>query len=178
MDASVPAGAQILLAFIYGFESGGDYAVVYGHHQKDLGKPITSMTLDELAAAQKVLGKRYGSSAAGAPQFMPPTLADLRVAMKLTGRELFSPALQDRMAFELLKRRGYAKFKAGALGLEAFARNLAMEWASLPVLVACQGAHRKIAAGETFYAGDKLNRALVAPDMVRAVLEKALGAKA
>ena len=52
------------------------------------------------------------------------------------------------------------------------ARNLAMEWASLPVLIACQGAHRRVAAGETYYAGDKLNRALVPPDHVRVVLNE------
>lgn len=176
MDASLPKGAALLLAFIYGFESAGDYTVVYGHHQQDLGKPITAMTLDELAAAQKVLGKRYGSSAAGALQLMQGTLAGLRTTLKLTGKELFSPDLQDRLGYQLLKQRGYDKFKGGQLSVEAFARNLAMEWASLPVLVACQGAHRKIAAGETYYAGDRLNRALVAPDKVRAVLAEVLAA--
>jgi muramidase (phage lysozyme) len=172
MDATVPAGAQLLLGFIYGFESGGDYNVVYGHHQGDLPKPITSMTLDELNGWQKVLAKRYGSSAAGAPQFMPPTLMGLRTVMKLPGTELFSPGLQDRMAYQLLVQRGYAKFKNGVIPLETFARNLAMEWASLPVLIACQGAHRRVAAGETYYAGDKLNRALVPPDHVRVVLNE------
>jgi muramidase (phage lysozyme) len=176
MDASVPRGAALLLAFVYSFESGNDYTVVYGHHQSTLAKPITAMTLDELAASQKVLAKRYGSSAAGAPQFMPPTIADLRVSMKLTGKEVFSPSLQDRMGYALLQRRGYAKFKAGQISVETFAKNLAMEWASLPVLVTTQGQHRKVAAGETYYAGDKLNRALVAPDKVRTILAKVLAA--
>jgi muramidase (phage lysozyme) len=176
MDASVPRGAALLLGFVYGFESGGDYTVVYGHHQSTLAKPITSMTLDELAAAQKVLAKRYGSSAAGALQLMQGTLAGLRTALKLTGKELFTPDLQDRLGYQLLKQRGYARFKAGTLSLEAFARNLAQEWASLPVLATTQGAHRKVAAGETYYAGDKLNRALVAPDKVRTILAKVLTA--
>lgn len=178
MDATVPAGAALLLDFIAGFESAGRYDVIYGHHEKGLKTPITAMTLDELAAQQRVWGKQWGSSAAGRYQFMPPTLAGLRATLKLDGKTVFSPDLQDRLGYHLLKQRGYGKFKAGSLGLEAFARQLAMEWASLPVLVACQGAHRKIAAGETFYAGDRLNRALVPPETVKAMLQRVAQARA
>lgn len=178
MDATVPAGAAILLNFIAGFESGGSYDVIYGHHERGLKRPITAMTLDDLAAQQRVWGKQWGSSAAGRYQFMPPTLADLRKVLKLTGRETFSPDLQDRLGNALLARRGYGRFKSGSLSLESFARNLAMEWASLPVLVACQGAHRRIAAGETYYAGDRLNRALIDPAAVRQVLVRVQTAKA
>ena len=176
MDKSIPKPAVILLRFIYGFESRNSYTTVYGNHEDELTKPITSMTLDELAAAQKFLGKRHGSSAAGAAQFMPPTIIDLRTSMKLTGQDVFSPDLQDRMAYTLLRRRGYASFMSGSLSLIGFGRNLAMEWASMPVLAAGPGAHRKVARGETYYAGDKLNRALVDPAKVEAVLAQVLKA--
>lgn len=56
----------------------------------------------------------------------------------------------------------------------AFAKGLAQEWASFPVLVDCRGAHRDIKRGQSFYAGDGLNKALVKPEKVEAVLQAVL----
>lgn len=173
MDSSIPRGAAIILDFLAQHESQGRYDVVFGHHERDLKMPITALSLDALGDVQRMLGKKWGSSAAGRYQFITSTIIGLRLKLKLTGKELFEPNLQDRLAYELLKQRGYPRFKAKTLSVEAFALNLAKEWASLPVLVATQGAHRRIAAGETFYAGDKLNRALVTPDTMRQLLVRA-----
>lgn len=177
MDASVPAGAAILLDFIAGFESDGGYEVVFGHHERALDRPITVLSLDGLGALQRTWARKWGSSASGRYQIMADTLVGLRVSLKLKGSEIFTPDLQDRLAYQLLVQRGYARFKAGTLSLEGFALNLAKEWASLPVLAACQGAHRRVAAGETYYAGDRLNRALIDPARVRAVLQRATAAR-
>src|SRR6185312_12693691 len=146
------------------FESGGRYDVIYGHHEKSLPHPITAMTIDQLLAAQKTWGKQWGSSAAGRYQVMQATLAGLKKALGLGGTEAFSPDLQDRLGYQLLKQRGYADFMARKITINAFAKRLAQEWASLPVLEATQGAHRRVAEGETYYAGDRLNRALISPD--------------
>lgn len=182
MDRSVPPAAVHLLEFIYKTETGREppecYEVVYGQNQSRLPKPITEMTLDQVEADGPRRTRAYGSSAAGAAQFMrdtldkPGTLRDLEGEMDLTGKELFSPDLQDRMAFHLLKRRGYDKFMAGTMGVTAFAKALAQEWASFPVLAATQGAHRKVARGETYYAGDRLNKALVKPEAIEALLSE------
>jgi hypothetical protein len=51
-----------------------------------------------------------------------------------------------------------------------FGKRLAQEWASFPVLAGTQGAHRYVREGETFYAGDGLNKSLVKPEQVRLVL--------
>lgn len=178
MDATVPHGAAILLDFIAHPESGGHYDVIYGNHQNTLAHPITTMTLDQLLAAQAVWGKRWGSSAAGRYQMMPATLMGLKTALGLGGTDIFGPDLQDRLGYALLKRRGYAAFMARQETTVDFAKSLAQEWASMPVLAATKGAHRMIAIGETYYAGDRLNKALVTPAAFEAALTLAHAAKA
>lgn len=183
MDRSIPIAAAHILEFIYRTETGREppdcYDVVYGQRQNELPKPITKMTLDEVEAQGPERTRRFGSSAAGAAQFMrdtldkPGTLHDLEGEMGLTGKELFSPDLQDRMALHLLKRRGYDKFMAGTMSVTAFGKALAQEWASFPVLAKTKGAHREVARGETYYAGDRLNRALVPPARIESLLAEA-----
>lgn len=178
MDKTVPPGAALLLDFIGNIEAPLGYDTVYGNNQRKLPKPITSMTLDEVEANQPAWSKRYGSSASGRYQFMkntldaPQTLRDIEGEMGLTGKEKFTPDLQDRMAFHLLKRRGYQTFMAGKLSLNGFALNLAKEWASLPVLADTQGQKREVKRGQSYYAGDGLNKSLVKPERVEAILER------
>jgi muramidase (phage lysozyme) len=182
VDRSIPAPAAHLLQFIYRTETGRDapdcYLVVYGQRQAELPKPLTEMTFDEVVKGGPARSRKFGSSAAGAAQFMRDTLdqastaADLKGQMGLDGDELFSPDLQDRMAYHLLKRRGLDKFLAGSIGVVAFGKALAQEWASFPVLAATQGAHRKVARGETYYAGDRLNKALVPPERIEEILRE------
>lgn len=185
MDKSIPMPAAKLLAFIYKTETGKNppacYEVIYGQSQGKLAKPITTMTLDEVQAAQPTWSRRFGSSAAGAGQIMrdtmdkPRTMADLEGEMGLTGKELFDPDMQDRMCFHLLKRRGYDQFMAGRIGVVAFAKRLAQEWASFPVLAKTKGAHRQVERGQSYYAGDGVNKALVAPEAIEALLAEVKG---
>lgn len=172
MDATVAKGAAILLDFVGSFESDDRYDVVYGGHQAGLSRSITSTSIDALLDLQAIWGRKWGSSAAGRYQCMPNTIIAAKARLGLTGKELFSPDMQDRIGYDLLKNRGYALFKQGKLSTTDFGRHLAMEWASMPVLDACQGAHRRVARGETYYAGDRLNRALVQPEKVEAILAK------
>lgn len=184
MDGSIPAPAEKLLNFIYKTETGKSspacYEVIYGQNQGKLPKPITKMTLDEVQAAQPTWTRRFGSSAAGAGQIMrdtmdkPKTMADLEGEMGLSGSELFDADMQDRMCFHLLKRRGYEQFMAGRLGAVAFAKRLAQEWASFPVLAATQGAHRRVTRGQSYYAGDGVNKALVSPEKIETLLADVL----
>ncbi len=183
MDRSVPAPAAKLLKFIMHTEAPQGYETIYGNNQDKLKKPLTKMTLDEVEAAGPTWTRRFGSSACGAYQFMrdtldkPGTLADIEGQMGLTGKELMTPDLQDRMGFHLLGRRGYEKFMAGTLSTVLFARNLAQEWASFPVIVDCKGAHRKVMRGQSYYAGDGVNKALVKPEAIEELLAevKAMG---
>jgi muramidase (phage lysozyme) len=181
MDRTVPPGAAHLLDFIRRTEVGRDdrasYDIIYGHNQGKLPKPVTSMTVDEVIAAQSGFTKRFGSSATGAYQFMKATLSDLKRELGLRSGQILDPDLQDRLGYHLLKRRGYEAFMAGQIDRPEFGKRLAMEWASFPVLTATQGAHRKLKRGQSYYAGDGVNKALVAPEKLEAVIDqaKALG---
>ena len=175
MDKTVPKAAAVILDFIGKIEAPQGYDTIYGNNQRKLPKQITKMTLDELILAQK--SWNYGSSASGRYQFMRNTLLDLKRELKLTGEEIFDANFQDRLGFHLLKRRGYEKFMQKQISTTMFGKYLAMEWASLPVLAESQGRHRGVPRGSSYYAGDRLNKALVKPEAVEAMLARALAAK-
>jgi len=180
MPDTVPAAARILLDLIYRTETGRPapecYRVIIGHRENTLPKPITDMTINELLAAQKVWGKAWKSSAAGAPQIIRKTLASLVKRLKLSGSEKFTADMQDRMAVELLQIRGWDGFIAGRNSIVQFGNALAREWASFPVLSAQQGQTRKVARGQSYYAGDGLNKALLSPGVVEQTLQHVLKA--
>lgn len=185
MDRTVPAGAALLLDFIYRTETDAAppdcYRVIFGHRQSALAKPLTEMTLEDVQNAQLVwsskafaakFGSTKASSAAGAPQLMRATLADLIEQLKLNLKQKLDPDLQDRLGYHLLEKRGYAEFMAGTLSRTEFGKRLAQEWASFPVLAATKGQKRAVERGQSYYAGDGLNKALVAPERVEAVLDR------
>lgn len=177
MDKTVPAGAALLLDFIRETEAGSagreSYDVIYAHKQGHLPKPITSMTLLEV---QKGQSNRWNglvaSSATGGYQFMYKTLGDLIEELNLNIKQKFDPDLQDRLGYHLLKRRGYHAFMDGRISTNEFAKRLAMEWASFPVLAATDGAHRKLKRGQSYYEGDALNKALVKPEVIEMLLHR------
>lgn len=171
---AIPPFAKHLLSYIGGIEAPSGYDTVYGNNQSKLPKPVTQMTIAEIQLAQSDWSRRFGSSATGRYQFMRETLRDLIKELGLDRQQLFSADLQDRLALHLLKRRGYGRFVAGKIGVTAFARALAQEWASLPVLAPTQGQKRRLARGQSFYAGDGLNKALVAADEFERVLKTSL----
>lgn len=189
MDKTVPAGAAILLDFIYRTETDKDqpdcYDVIFANRQSALKKPVTQMTLAEVQAAQatwatKAWAAKFNSSkassATGAPQLMRATLAGLIDELGLRMSQVLNGDLQDRLAYHLLKRRGYEAYMGGRISRTEFGKRLAQEWASLPVLAATKGAHRDVARGQSYYAGDGLNKSLTKPETVEAVLDKARAA--
>ena len=173
MDKSIPIAAASILDFIGSKEAPKGYDTVYGNNQHKLTKPITQMTLDELILNQSGFTKNFGSSASGRYQFMRATLQDLKKELKMSGREIFTPDLQDRLGFHLLKRRGYNNWASGKINHDSFMIGLAKEWASFPVPYDMQGAHRKVKRGQSYYAGDGLNKALVSADDVWLMLRDA-----
>lgn len=174
MDKTVPVGAALLLDFIRQTEVGrkdrASYDVIYANKQGTLAKPLTSMTLDEVLAAQRGWSKNNGSSAAGGYQQMRATLSGLMAELGLSGSQRFDADLQDRLGFHLLKRRGYRQYVDGTINAVEFGKRLAQEWASFPVLADCKGAHRQLKRGQSYYAGDGLNKALVAPEKIESLL--------
>lgn len=180
MHPSIPAPAAHILDFIGRTEAPKGYDTVYGNRHTRMKKKITAMTFDEVVALSKDYGKKYGSGAVGRYQFMNYTLdkvgtaQDIKGEMGLTGRELFNADLQDRMGLHLLRRRGYDRFVAGTLSHTSFGLSLAKEWASFPVLRKVKGQKRQVERGQSFYAGDGMNKALVTPEAVESLLEGTL----
>lgn len=166
-----------LLDFIYRTETGKPrpacYEVIYGHNQGKLKKPLTAMTIGEIVDLGPSWHKRFGSSAAGAPQFMRATLIGLAkdFPADINGSTLLDGEMQDRLGYALLQRRGYQAFLLGRISRTEFGKRLAMEWASFPVLAPCQGSERAVHRGQSYYAGDGLNKALVDPHKVEAMLD-------
>ncbi len=178
MDRTIPAAAQHILAFVYQHETRGDYNAISSFKQAKLPKKITSMTVDEVLAAGPNWIKQFGtlSSAAGAPQIIHKTLQALKDTMNLKGTEKFDSDLQDRMAYQLLRQRGYDQFMSGSISVVQFALKVAQEWASMPVLANTKnykGAN--ISRGSSYYAGDGLNWLRTTGDQsIIAILNEAL----
>lgn len=182
---SVPLHAMLLLDFIGGKEAPSGYETIFGNRQSRLPVPITRMTYGDLVEAQANWGNKgwvkanwgfsTASSAAGRFQFMRATLIGIaKDDPSLRGDAIFDRDLQDRLGYHLLLRRGYDDFLAGRIDVVQFGKALAQEWASFPVLADCKGAHRSVVRGQSFYVGDGLNKALVSPDRVEAVLGEVL----
>jgi muramidase (phage lysozyme) len=173
----IPAPAHEILSLIRvtetGRADGTAYETIYSHAEGKLSKPITSMTIDELMKNQKGFTTSFGSSASGAYQFMRATLQDLKQKCALSGLELFTPELQDNLGYELLRRRGYQPWVDGRSSTDTFMIGLAKEWASFPVPSRMKGAHRMCERGQSYYAGDGVNKALAKPDVVWLACEAA-----
>ena len=180
---TIPPPAYEILTLIRVTETGRADATAYdtiysGTTKTHLSKPITAMTVDELQSHQPGFTKSFGSSASGAYQFMLATLRDLETKLGLSGSEIFNPELQDRLGYELLKRRGFQPWLDGKTTTDTLMVGLAKEWASFPVPSRMKGAHRTVERGQTYYAGDGLNKALIGPDVVWLACEAARGVTA
>lgn len=184
LPIAVPAPARLILDFIGVTEAPNGYVTIFGNRQKALKKPLTAMTIGEVIDAQKEwsskawasqFGGGAASSAAGRYQFMRATLITLcKDYPEISGTWLFDGALQDRLGFALLIRRGYYDFIAGRKSVADFGLELAREWASFPVLEDGRGASRWVTRGQSYYAGDGVNKALVRAAAVEDTLRMAI----
>lgn len=161
-----------LLDVIRTKEAPKGYGQIYGGakgvpRDTDVSKLTLSGVLD---LQDRMLAAGSASTACGGYQFIRKTLIATMRAMGLTGSELWDIALQDRMAMHLMKGRGLDKYLAGLIGAEEFCNNLAREWASLPVVTRIKGQKRMVEPGETFYAGDGLNKAHHDPKAILALV--------
>lgn len=120
-----------------GTDGGAGYDETFGHGAYTGGPvSLTSMTLGEVKQLQREMladpSNTRNSSAVGRYQMLSDTLAETQRKMGLDDSAVFDRDLQDAMAVELLKRRGYEKWSRGEITDEEFMDNLAKEWASLP----------------------------------------------
>lgn len=144
-------------------ESLGNYNAVIGNANAadDLGQK-TLAQIYELQTSLIAAGQP--SDAVGRYQIIKSTLRGLQRKLGLQDSELFTPALQDKFAVELLKGRGYSRWWNGGLSDQDFAHNLSLEWASLP---------DPENGGKSHYDGVGPNHAGTTLDAVYVMLKKA-----
>jgi len=160
-----PATYKPLLQLIARVESKGNYNAYFGNaHNKTID--FTNMSVARVMQWQKdYVNQGSPSSAVGRYQIIDTTLVGLIQQLKIDTSQKFDEVLQDRLAMALLERRGAEQYINSELTNEAFAANLAKEWAALPKAV---GEHPQ----NSYYAGDGVNRALVGVDEVRQAIEQ------
>ena len=135
---------------------------------------LPQMTLAEVDRFQtQRIRSGVGSSACGRYQFIRATLRDCVGYLGVDPtRTRFTPDIQDALIVARLNRvRQMDDWLAGDLPTDRFMIKLAQEFASFPVPYPMQGASRMLAKGQSYYAGDGLNRSNHDPDTLYRELE-------
>jgi len=94
-------------------------------------EPPTKMTMGQIK--RWVHNTPRQPHAIGRYQFIPKTFNMLQRRLRLPDSTIFSPAVQDMMALELLNDAGYRGFLSGRKSSKAFMDSLALIWAGLPM---------------------------------------------
>lgn len=158
-----------LLGLIGSLEAPAGYDQVYGGSKIRTPRPLTKMTVDEVLNWQsRSVAAGSKSSAAGRYQIIRKTLRSLKHQGHVRGTDLFNKSTQDRLGRVLLERRGLSRFQSGKINATQFAQNLSQEWASLPA--ATRDRKGRKATGQSYYAGDGLNRSHTTIDRVLSFL--------
>lgn len=153
--------AKPILNLIGKYESRNNYDVIWGGISRSdyPSKPLTKMTISEVLAWQDSVDSKYQSEAAGHYQILEDTLRGLVINHGIDTGRLFDKAMQDDLAMKLLVGRGFSRFLGGQDDVEDMMLGLAKEWASFPVPRDMKGSNRRLKAGQSYYAGDGLNKA-------------------
>jgi muramidase (phage lysozyme) len=111
---ATPAQArdQRLLNFIASVESRGDYDALYHGLRQRPARPLTQLTVGEVMQFQRSL-RNVTSTAVGRYQFIKDTLAYLARKHRIDPKTRFDAALQDRLAWELVRECAAAPRPAG-----------------------------------------------------------------
>lgn len=149
-----PASYQPLLQLIASAESDGNYNAYYGN-AANTEINFTTMTIQQVLDWQHMhIQKGNSSSAVGKYQIINTTLANLVRSLSIPLDQQFDAQTQDRLAIALIERRGARAYVNNEISKEAFAANLAKEWAALPKT---QGNNPEA----SYYSGDGLNSSRV-----------------
>jgi muramidase (phage lysozyme) len=112
-------------------DAGYDMTYDFGKYYPLGRPPLRNVTIGEIPAVQEEIRRRGGGRPVGRYQFMPAAFGETRDALNLSPEETFSPQLQDRMARERLRTRGYDDYLSGRISEAAELDKLAKEWASV-----------------------------------------------
>lgn len=153
-----------LLHVIGKAESDNNYNAYFGN-SRNKSVHFTNMTIAEVLKWQaEYVAQGNPSSAVGRYQIINTTLSGLVQQLGLSTDQKFDQPTQDMLAITLLERRGAENYINAELTRDQFAANLAKEWAGLPKIIGEN-------PGESYYAGDGLNRSRVSVDEVQKAIE-------
>jgi hypothetical protein len=139
------------------------FGMVSGFAPSPPPRTLTDMTLDEVLAYQeRIRAMGTVSSAVGRYQFIYPTLRRLVRDLGIAGGLVFDAEVQTFLARYLMRDCGFYDRATEVVDL---GNCLAGVWAALPVV---SGPRR----GQSVYADDGINRALVPPDVLIDVLTR------
>lgn len=137
---------------------------------------LTQLTLNEVQQFQQQrIDNGYASSACGRYQFIKGTLAECIGYLGVDpATTRFTPDIQDKLILARLRRvRKMDEWLNNDPDwpTHKFMIKLAQEFASMPVPYELRGQNRVVAKGESYYAGDRLNRSNHDPDALHTELE-------
>lgn len=151
-----------LLNLVSSSESQGDYNAVWNIPVGSPSQPdFSNMTITQVQQYQRSrIASGEVSSAVGRYQFVQNTLQETYTKAGIDpDTTFFTPAVQDQLIIARLNQtRRYEEWRNGSLSDVAFQNNLAKEFSSVPVPHGQQGEHRYVNAGESYYAGDGINK--------------------
>jgi len=163
-----------LLDLIGQAEAPGGYDQVYGGSKIQPPRPITTMSVREVLAWQdSSVAAGSASSAVGRYQIIRGTLRGLVSQRVLSINETFDAEAQDRAGVALMEEKGLSRYQSGQISEEAFAQGLSKTWAGLPAFT--RDRKGRTASGQSYYAGDGLNRATVTQSQVRNAINRIRG---
>lgn len=148
-----------LIQLIGTAESNNNYNAHFGNASNSQ-IDFTNMTIDEVMKWQTdFVAGGSPSSAVGRYQILSTTLKSLVKELDIDTKQKFDPRMQDKLAIALFERRGSIDYVNKQLSKEAFAANLAKEWAALPKVVGSNPT-------SSYYDGDGLNKSRTTIDEV------------
>lgn len=147
-----------------------DGKLVSGKGETVDGRAITSMTVGEISEQQKA-GKLH---AVGRFQMIGSTLRGAIQAGEVNINDVFDENTQNKLFDYLLKKRPAARaYLTGENNnVEEAVEALSKEWAAIGVPYDMRGNKRQVKKGESYYAGDGVNRATISPESVIEALER------
>lgn len=158
-------------------ESGGDYEKVVGgettvqFHGEE--RKLTEMSVGEVLEWGETRIKEKKGTAAGKYQIINATLEGLVKQGAVSKTEMFTPETQEKLFTSLLPQQAINYISGKTSGKESEDEAIlaiSKVWAAVPIPYDVPS--RGLKAGQSYYAGDKVNKALMSVDTIRSALQK------
>ena len=158
-------------------ESGGDYEKVVGGATvvqfKGQERKLTEMSVGEVLEWGDTRIKEKKGTAAGKYQIINETLRGLVKQGAVSKTEMFTPATQEKLFTSLLPQKAIDYISGKTSGKESEDEAIlaiSKVWAAVPIPKDIPS--RGLKAGQSYYAKDNVNKALMPVDAIRSALQK------